>query len=43
MRRPPEQISLLDCAVLIAKHAYPQLVSGLSPGVCQGSEAMPEH
>ena len=27
MRRPPDQISLLDCAVLIAKHAYPQLVS----------------
>ena len=26
MRRPPDEINLLDCAVLIAKHAYPQLV-----------------
>ena len=30
MSRPPEQINLLDCAVLIAKHAYPQLVSGVT-------------
>ena len=28
--RPPDQINLLDCAVLIAKHAYPQLVGKLN-------------
>ena len=40
MRRPPDQLSLLDCAVLIAKHAYPQLVGThlfSSPSHCRGS------
>lgn len=27
LQRPEEDISLLDCALLIAKHAHPQLVS----------------
>ncbi len=41
VRRPPDQISLLDCAVLIAKHAYPQLVgtdSVAHPSHCRASD-----